>query len=206
MVGVLSVNRAQRNPFVDRLETVPQWPSRSVTQGGASLTTADRQVQEKSPRNWRVFRVFSKRRPLGKPSFRNRTELRAGHDGHMSSDGVNRPSRARFGKRGEHSCRCEFVSFGEGLQPPPFGCFVRRGSPDPAVRLTGGSPLRSARVSRPRRSAVSFGEGLQTPPFGCFVRRGSPDPAVRLFRSARVSRPRRSAVSFGEGLQTPPFG
>src|SRR5271157_4536456 len=102
MVGVLSVNRAQRNPFVDRLEAGRQWPSRSVTQGSGSLTTADRQVQEKSPRIGRVFPVFSKRCPVGKPSFRNRTELRAGHDGHMSSDEVNRPSSARFGKRGEH--------------------------------------------------------------------------------------------------------
>jgi hypothetical protein len=48
--------------------------------------------------------------------------------------------------------------------------------------------FRSARVSRPRRSAVSFGEGLQTPPFGCFVRRGSPDPAVRLTAGFQVTR------------------
>ena len=30
----------------------------------------------------------------------------------------------------------EFVSFGSGLPTPPFGGFVRRGSPDPTVRPT----------------------------------------------------------------------
>src|SRR5271157_3738399 len=65
--------------------------------------------------------------------------------------------------------------------------------------------FRSARVSRPRRSAVSFGEGLPTPPVGPWFGEGLPTPPVGPWFGEGLPTPP-VGPWFGEGLPTPPVG